>query len=96
MKAFALIALGSAIVLGNVPSRQFFLMTLNYSVYIICTISLYLLNASRTFFEIQLYEDVLDIFTNLPSNIAWHFIESPEAFIFCGLIIILVGATTKT
>jgi len=94
MKTFALIALGSAILFGNIQSREFFLMTLNYFVYIVCTISLYLLNFTASFFENKLYEDVVEIFTNLPTNIVWHFIDYPEAFMFCGLMMILVGMTS--
>ena len=94
MKNLSMIVLGAAVLFGNVPSRQFFLMTLNYLVYIVCTISLYMLNFTASFFENQLYNDTVEIFTNLPTNIVWHFIYYPEAYMFCGLIMILVGITS--
>jgi len=94
MKNLCMILLGAAIAFGNVPSRQFFLMTLNYLVYIVCGMSLYALHYLAGFFENkQLYEDVTTIFTMMPTSIVWHFISYPEAYCFCGVILILLGMT---
>lgn len=95
MKNLSLIALGIAIISGNVPSRQFFLMTLNYLVYIFCTISVYILKFTIALFEARLYEDVMDLFINLPYMITLHFMHYPDAYIFCGIIMILLGTTAK-
>ena len=91
MKNFMMMLFGTAILAGHEPSKQFFLASLKYSLYIATMIAIFFLEAFSNFLEKEDYEDVLNIYFSLPYTAVRHFRTYSEPFFICGYIMLMVG-----
>lgn len=93
MKNIFLILFGTAILGGDVLSRQFFLASLKYFLYVTSTTCMCLLEILPRFTNDDVYDDVMFIYTTLPHVAVSHFMTYSELYFICGYLMLMLGFT---
>jgi hypothetical protein len=93
MKNLFLVLFGAAILAGNQRSKDFFLEALKYFIYVATEFCIFLINSLPRFVEEEIYEDLLNIYFNMPYNVVRYFRFNTEPFLVSGYIMVGLGFT---
>jgi len=85
---------GYFLIIGDFSCRRVFLEALVFALYLHCNIAAALLSFTHNYFDPELYATVLNMYRQAPFKTVEHFMVYPEAFIFCGWLMFVYGASS--